>query len=71
MKKNIITEKSWTNRYKTSRTTKDTWVDQKKLLVARNMEQYQEICPEIPEMSTEESSTYEKDRKTLPIGKIS
>jgi len=35
------------------------------------MEQYQEICPEIPEMSTEESSTHEKDRKTLPIGKIS
>jgi len=35
------------------------------------MEQYQEICSGIPKMSTEQSSTYEKDRRTSPIRNIS
>ena len=32
--------KSWTSRYRTSRTTKNTQINQKELLVTRNMEQY-------------------------------
>jgi len=34
------TRKSWTSRCRTSRTTKNTQINQKELLVTRNMEQY-------------------------------
>jgi len=37
--------------------------------VARNKEQYQEVCSRIYQVSTEQSTTHEKDRRTLFIGK--
>jgi len=36
------TRKPWTSRCRISRTTKDAWVDQEKLLVAKDKEWYQE-----------------------------
>ena len=50
-----------------SRTTENAQFDQKGLLVTRNIEQHQEICSRIPEMSTEQILIYKEDRRTLFI----
>ena len=61
------TRKPWSNRCKTPKITTNAWVNQKKLLVARNQRRYQEIYSKIYEMPTKQSSTYEESRRTLSI----
>jgi len=56
--------KSQTSRCRIFRTVKNAQVSQKKLLVAKNIEQYQEVCLEIPKMLTEQSITHEEGRRT-------
>ena len=63
----ISTRKSWTSRYRISRITNDTWVNQEKLLVARNTEQYQKVCSRIPKLPIEQGAIYEKCRETSSI----
>ena len=60
--------KSQTSRCKTSRTTTNAWVNQEKLLVARNQEWYQEVYSKIYQMPTEQSTVHEKSRRTPSIG---
>ena len=61
------TRKSQSSKYGTFRTTKNAWVNQKKLLVARNQEWYKGICLRICQMPTKQSIAYEESRRTSPI----
>ena len=58
-------EKSWTSRYRISRTTKNAQVSQEGLLVAKNTEWHQKVCSRILEVSTEQDVIYEKSRTLL------
>jgi len=40
------------SRYRTFRITKNAWVNQEELLVARNQKQHQEICSRMHQMPT-------------------
>jgi len=53
-----------TSRYKISKRTKNVWINQKELLVAKNQEWYQEICLRMHQMLAEQSIAYEKSRRT-------
>jgi len=50
-----------------SRTIKDAQINQKELLVAKNIKQHQEIYLKIPKMSVEQSTTYEESERTSSI----
>jgi len=50
-----------------SRTIKDAQINQKELLVAKNIKQHQEIHLKIPKMSVEQSTTYEESERTSSI----
>ena len=63
-------EKLQSSKHRISRITKDAQFDQEKLLMIRNMKQYQEIHPRMLEILTEQSLAH-KDRKTSLIGNIS
>ena len=58
------TIKSWSSRYRTSKTTKNAQINQEKLLVARNMKWYQEICSRMP---IKQSSAHKECKRTLSI----
>jgi len=53
-------EELWTSRHKIFKITKNTWVSQEKLLMARNKKWYQKICSKIYEISTKQSTAHEK-----------
>ena len=67
MRANLI-RKLQSSRYKISRMTKNSWVDQKELLVARNKRWYQKIYLRIYEMPTKQSIIHEESGKTLSVG---
>ena len=60
----------WTSKHRISRIIKHAWVNQEKLLVARNVKWYQEICLEMLKIPAEKSVTHEESRRTSSIGNI-
>ena len=54
------TRKSWFYRFGTSKTATHTWVNQEKLLVARDKKQCQEICAKIYKMPIKQGVTYKE-----------
>ena len=55
-----LTRKSQFSRCRISRTIKDTQVNQKELLVARDKRRHQEICLRIYEILAKQSSAYKE-----------
>jgi len=43
----------------------NAWINQEKLLVAKDKKQYQEICTRLYWVLIEQSETHEESRKTL------
>ena len=59
--------KSWLYRYRTSRTITNVWVDQKKLLVAKNQRGYQKICSRIYKIPAKQSAVHKKSGELYPL----
>ena len=61
------TKKSWSSRYKTSGTILNDKTNQKELLVVRNKEWYEKLCPRIFQVLTEQDAIYEKGRRITSL----
>ena len=57
----------WSSRCETFRITMNAWINQEKLLVAKDKKQYQEICTRMYQVLIEQNETHEESRKILFI----